>query len=161
MTLLFAGRWGTQIALQKQKRQGILYLAALCDTQIWRPQGDLNPCRRRESRYTTPCHRTISGGYTCTTIPKIHSGTQDGTQFRYTVLIFISLPNGAFCLFLIGVIRRAFLVCFAICGASWMQPQNRLAAGSTPRLGFESLSIFIWIFVGGFLSRCFQIYPGE
>ena len=127
----------------------------------WRPQGDLNPCRRRESRYTTPRHRTISRGYPCTEIPKIHSGTQDGTQFRCTVLIFILLPNGAFCLFLIAVTERAFLVRFAICGMSWMQPQNRLVAGSTPRLGFEPLPILVWLFVDGFLNRCFQFYPGE
>ncbi len=128
---------------------------------IWRPQGDLNPCRRRESRYTTPRHRTISRGYTCITVQKIHSGTQRGTQFRYTVLVFLPLSNGLFCLFLIAVTERAFLICFAICGVRQIRPQNRLAADSTPQSGFEPLPIFIWIFVGGFLSRCFQFCPGE
>ena len=128
---------------------------------IWRPQGDLNPCRRRESRQSTPRHRTISRGYLCTTVQKIHSGTQRGTQFRYTVLIFFPLPNGLFCLFLITVTERAFLFCFAVCELLRIQPQNHLAADSTPQSGFEPFPIFIWIFSDGFLSRCFQFYPGE
>jgi len=62
---------------------------------------------------------------------------------------------------LIAVTERAFLICFAICGLLRVQPQNSLVAGSTPQSGFEQLPIFIWIFVGGLLSRCFQFYPGE
>ena len=39
---------GFQLRLEMKERQGFLHLAALCNTQIWRPQGDSNPCRRRE-----------------------------------------------------------------------------------------------------------------
>jgi len=42
-----------------------------------------------------------------------------------------------------------------------MQPQNSLAADSTPQSGFEVIPIFVWIFVSGFFSSCFQFYPGE
>ena len=38
----FAWTWEFELLWKKQERQGFLHLAALLDTQIWRPQGDLS-----------------------------------------------------------------------------------------------------------------------
>jgi len=42
-----------------------------------------------------------------------------------------------------------------------MQRKLGQDADSTPYMGFEPLPILIWGFVGGFLSRYFQFFPGE
>ena len=47
---------------------------------VWRPQGDLNPCRRRESQFVTPRHQINSSPYSCMAVQKVHGYTQCGTQ---------------------------------------------------------------------------------
>ena len=47
---------------------------------VWRPQGDLNPCRRRESQFVTPRHQIKSSPYSCMAVQKVHGYTQCGTQ---------------------------------------------------------------------------------
>ena len=38
----------TVLERKNKERQDVMHLGVLYCTQIWRPQGDLNPCRRRE-----------------------------------------------------------------------------------------------------------------
>ena len=49
-----AGRWEIEIHQKYKEHQAIMDVGVLRCTSKWRPQGDLNPCRRRESRPVLP-----------------------------------------------------------------------------------------------------------
>ena len=69
------GRRETLLTQKKKGYQCVLHIDILHCTFFWRPQGDLNPCRRRESRFTCAYRHYISMSYSTLRGIKCHQNS--------------------------------------------------------------------------------------